>query len=107
MKTLKFKDFKAGWILEGTKIATMRLFDDKDLEVGDDLELMNSDTGEIFAQAIITEMLTKKLGDIDDIDLDGHEKWNNRIEMMESLRKYYGDKVDENTEVKIIRFKLK
>jgi len=44
MKTLKFKDFKARWILEGVKTATMRLFDDKDLQKGDELELVNGDT---------------------------------------------------------------
>lgn len=107
MKTLKFKDFKAGWILEGTKTATMRLFDDKDLKVGDELGLINSDNGEIFAQAIITEVIFKKIEDISETDLDGHEKWNNKTEMLESLRRYYGDRVNEDTEVKIIRFKLK
>lgn len=106
MKTLKFKDFKARWILEGSKTATMRLFDDKDLRVGDELELVNSDDGMVFAKATITEVIIKRLAEVDDIDLDGHEKWNNKEEMMESLRGYYGDKVNPDTEVKIVRFKL-
>ncbi len=106
MKKLKFKGFKAQWILEGTKTSTMRLFDDKDLRVGDELELENSDESKIFSNAIITEIIEKRLGDIDDIDLDGHEKWDSRDEMMESLRKYYGDKVSDDTPVKVVRFKL-
>ena len=97
MKTLKFKDFKAKWIIEGSKTATMRLFDDKDLRAGDDLELVNSDSGSTFAKAIITEIINKELADVDDIDLDGHEKWNNKEEMLESLQKYYGDRVCLNT----------
>ncbi|MBI2065170.1 MAG: ASCH domain-containing protein [Candidatus Yanofskybacteria bacterium] len=106
MKTLKFKDFKTKWIMDGSKTATMRLFDDKDLGVGDDLELVNSDNGSVFSRAVITEVINKELADVDDIDLDGHEKWNNKEEMLESLRKYYGDRVDLNTKVKIIKFKL-
>ena len=106
MKTLKFKDFKAKWILEGTKTATMQLFDDKDLQVGNELELVNSDFGKVFAKAIITEVIYKNLGEVDDIDLDGHEKWNNKEEMLKSLKTYYGDRVNLDTEVKIVKFEL-
>src|SRR3989344_213452 len=106
MKTLKFKGFKAKWIMDGSKTATMRLFDDKDLKVGDDLDLVNTDNGSIFSKAIITEVINKELADVDDVDLDGHEKWNNKEEMLESLKRYYGDRVDLDTIVKIIRFNL-
>ena len=106
MKTIKFKSFKAQWILDGTKTATIRLFDDKDLQVNDELEFINSDTGESFGKAIITEITYKNLGDVDDVDLEGHERWDSKKEMLESLKVYYGDKVNLNTEVKIIKFKL-
>ena len=106
MKTLKFKDFKARWILEGTKTATMRLFDDKDLKVGDELELINSDSGKVFSKAVIVEVVYRTLGEVEDIDLDGHEKWNNKEEMLKSLRLYYGDRVNLDIEVKIVRFNL-
>lgn len=106
IKTLKFKGFKAEWILDGTKTSTMRLFDDKDLQVGDDLEFINSDNGSMFSRAVITEVINKKLGEVDDVDLDGHEKWNNQEEMLDSLKKYYGDKVNSETTVKIIKFRL-
>ena len=84
----------------------MRLFDDKDLKVGDDLELINSDDGNVFAKAVIMDVINKKLAEVDDVDLDGHEKWNNKEEMLESLKKYYGDRVNLDTIVKIIRFNL-
>lgn len=106
MKTLKFKAFKAEWILTGTKTATMRLFDDKELTFDDELDLINSDTGESFAKAIITEVLYKNLGEVDDVDLDGHEKWNSPAEMLKSLQTYYGDKINSTTPVKIVRFRL-
>ena len=106
MKTLKFTEFKAQWILDGSKTSTMRLFDDKNLQERDELELVNSGSGEVFSRAIIIKITYKKLGEVQDIDLDGHEKWNNQNEMLLSLKNYYGDKVDLDTEVKIIRFKV-
>ena len=106
MKTLKFKDFKAKWVLEGVKTSTMRLFDDKDLQEGDELELIDSDSGEIFSKAIIMEVVYKKLDEIDDVDLDGHEKWKSKDEMLQSLKKYYGNKVSWDTIVKVVKFKL-
>lgn len=106
MKIVKFKDFKAQWILEGTKTSTMRLFDDKDLAVGDILDLFNSDTKESFAKANVAEVLFRSLGEVDDVDLDGHEKWESKQHMLQTLQGYYGDRVDFNTPVKIVRFKL-
>ncbi len=106
MKKLKFKGFKADWILTGTKTSTMRLFDDKNLAVGDMLELENSDTHEIFAHAIVTGVIEKPLGEIDDIDLDGHEKWGSHEEMLRSLQTYYGDSIDDHTTVKVIQFHI-
>ena len=104
MKKLKFKDFKARWILDDKKTATMRLFDDKDLKVGDELELINSDTGTIFAHARISEVINKKLSELIESDFQGHEKWKSIEEMYDGFRKYYGDKVGPSTAVKIIRF---
>ncbi len=106
MKTLKFKGFKSKRILEGIKTSTMRLFDDKDLKKDDELELIDSDSGKIFSKAVIIEVISKKLNDIDDIDLDGHEKWDSKDEMLKSLQKYYGEKVNWDTMVKVVKFKL-
>ncbi len=106
MKTLKFKGFKADWILSGSKTATLRLFDDKDLRVGDELDLINSDTGETFAHAVITQVIEKTLGEINDADLIGHEKWNSLEDMIRTHKLYYGDRVNVQTPAKIIRFKL-
>ena len=104
MKTLKFKGFKAQWILENKKTATMRLFDDKKLSAGDELELINSDNNDIFAYAKIFEVIEKKLRELTESDFKGHERWRNNEEMYEGFRKYYGDRVTPDTIVKIIRF---
>lgn len=106
IKTLKFRRYLAKEILEGRKTITWRLFDDKDLKVGDNFELIVWETGEKFAEAEIVKVHEKKFGEIKEQDLEGHEKFESRGEMLKTYRKYYGDKVDWNTIVKIIEFKL-
>lgn len=102
---MKFRQFKADMILEGTKTASLRLFDDKDLSIGDKLELINWETGEPFAHAQITEVIEKPLNKINEHDLIGHEPYKDQKEMIESLKKYYPSSTPE-TRAKIVRFKI-
>jgi hypothetical protein len=104
MKPLKFASNLVPKILSGDKTSTWRLFDDKDLQIGDQLEFINKETGEKFGNALITDLKIKTLGTLTDADWAGHEKFNSEKEMYEAYKKYYGDKVDENSEVKIINF---
>ncbi|MBI2591035.1 MAG: ASCH domain-containing protein [Candidatus Blackburnbacteria bacterium] len=53
MKTLKFAPELASLVLDGSKTSTWRLFDDKDLAQGDQLSLVNRETREEFAKAVI------------------------------------------------------
>lgn len=106
MKTLKFAPDLAPLILNGTKTTTWRLFDDKDLQEGDLLEFKISGTLEIFAHAQITDVTEKPLGMLTKEDERGHEKIPTQKEMYETYCRYYKCDVDEQTLVKIIRFKL-
>ena len=106
MKTLKFRHHLAEEILRDRKIVTWRLFDDKDLKIGDKVELLYWETKEKFANAEIINVREKKLAEIEEKDFEGHEKFESKEEMFETYRKYYGDKADWNTVVKIIEFKL-
>lgn len=106
MKQLKFTDDLAKLILEGKKTATWRFFDDKNLSVGDRLELVNKETGTPFAEAEITSIKEKPLGDVAEADFDGHETYSNREEMLTTYRSYYGETVNWDTVVKMIGFKL-
>lgn len=106
MTTLKFKGFKAKLILDGYKTSTMRLFDDKDIKAWQDLEFVNSDTGEVFAHAVSTEVTEKKLSELNDIDFEGHETWDSPEAMLKNFQGYYGDTVTMDTPVKVIKFKL-
>ena len=49
MKTIKFTPPLVSKVLDGSKTATWRLFDDKDLQIGDSVALVNKDTSETFA----------------------------------------------------------
>lgn len=82
MKQLKFTDALAKLILDGKK------------------------TGTPFAEAEITSIKEKPLGDVVEADFDGHETYVNKEEMPTTYRSYYGEKVSWDTIVKMIGFKL-
>ena len=106
-KTLKFRSHLAELILNGEKDATWRLFDDKNLSEGDEVELINWNTGEKFGEAILVKVWEKRMGDLEDSDFDGHEKFASEDEMYANYRTYYGDRVGPDTIVKIIRFEVR
>lgn len=107
MKKLKFDSSLVPLILSGEKTVTWRLFDDKNLSVNDELEFIEKQNGILFCRAIITAVNEKMLGEINESDFDGHEKFGSYENMIKTYQKYYGDKVDENAMVKIIKFKIK
>ena len=106
-KTLKFKAELADLILNNKKDVTWRLFDDKDLKVDNLINLQISETGKDFAKAKIIEVREKKLGEINESDYVGHERFDSQNDMLNKYKEYYGTKVNMDTLVKIIRFKLK
>ena len=106
-KVIKFRNYLAQLVLAGEKDLTWRLFDDKNLSEGDDVDLVNWNSGEKFAEGILTKVWQRRMGELQESDFDGHEKFSNEEEMYKTYRVYYGDKVGSDTVVKIIRFRLK
>lgn len=107
MKTLKFIENLVPLVLSGAKTSTWRLFDDKDLQKGDNLSFINRATGQEFAKARIVSVREKTLGKIDDADFDdGHERYESKEKMIQAYRSYYGDRATEDTIVKIVDFEL-
>lgn len=104
IKKLKFEEKLIPLILSGEKTATWRLFDDKDLRVGDELVFVNKSTGQEFARARIESVKEKKLVNITASDFVGHEPFASQEEMFADYRRYYGDRVQEDTVVKMINF---
>lgn len=104
MKTLKFTSELCTLILTGQKTSTWRLFDDKDLQLGDSLTFINKETGESFGTAVISKLVVKTLGTLEDADWTGHERFASEDAMYAAYRTYYGDKVTPDTEVKLLSF---
>jgi len=105
-KTLKFTEDLIPLILSGQKTSTWRLFDDKNLTVGDELALLNKITGKQFAQAIIISIKEKPLEQIDQNDFEGHESFGGRDKMIQWYKAFYGNSVTEDSIVKMIEFEL-
>jgi len=105
MKTLKFKHEFVKEILKGKKTSTWRLFDDKNLRNKDKLELIDQDSGKTFGEAVITDIQKKKIKELTDNELKNHG-YTSLGDMIDSHRVYYGSKVNLQTEVKIVNFKL-
>lgn len=106
MKTLKFRKDQVPRILNGQKTNTWRIFDEKDLQPGDQLELMQWGSGEVFARATVTGITQKQLGAITEPDFLGHEKFKDAAEMLNYYRDFYGNRVTMETMIKIVEFKL-
>ncbi len=102
-KTLKFRSYLKEPILDGTKKVTWRLFDDKNLMIGDHLEFIEWETDNKFAEAEIINVREKKLNELQESDFTGHEKIDNPLV---HYRELYGEKVMPDTIIKIITFKL-
>jgi hypothetical protein len=94
-------------ILNGQKTATWRLWDDKDLSVGDVVDFLEFKSEKHFATVELINVLEKPLGELTSEDKLGHEEFENDQQMYETFSNYYKKKVGPKTLVKIIRFSLK
>jgi ribonuclease HI len=110
MKTLKFDHNLAKLILAGEKTSTWRLYDDKDLSVNDDIKIIDkadpkdSKTWQVIGQGKVTEIIEKKLGDVTEQDMAGHETFESKEAMLNHYKDYYGERVTLDTPVKIVFF---
>lgn len=105
-KIIKFREKLSKLILNGEKSATWRLFDDKDISEGDELSLVVWETGEEFVKAKVVFVKENKFKDLNEEDWEGHERYDSDEEMYKEFSLYYKQAVDENTVVKIIKFKI-
>ena len=104
MKLLKFRSNLVPLVLSGEKNSTWRLFDDKDLSEGDDIELREFGKTESFATAQITRLVEKPFKNLTEEDMVGHEKFDSNEEMYERYKGYYQKDVGPETIVKIMWF---
>ena len=107
MKTIKFTPELTELIKKGKKTTTFRLFDDKNLTIGDTVILATRDKEKIteFGKGKIVNIRVKTLNSLDEDDYIGHEKVH-KTNLLDYYKSFYGEKVEIDTEVKVIRFKV-
>jgi len=112
MKTLKFDHEEAQDVLTGNKTSTWRLYDDKDLTVDDDIKFIDkvdakdSETWKVIGTGVVTEIREKKLNNVTDEDMEGHEVFSSADAMLDHYKDMYGERVSLDTTVKIVFFKF-
>lgn len=98
-KTLKFQPQHIQTILEQEKITTPRMYDDKNLTVGDVVDFINAETNEKFATGKIIGIrettFQEMIYDVAEVD-----------EVYNQYEKYYQRKIDPKDVVKWIDFEL-
>lgn len=105
-KTLKFSPDLVPLVLSGEKNSTWRLWDDKDLKVGDVVTLIRRPELTAFAVVKITSCIEKPLGTLTSEDKKGHESFKDDKEMYETYSGYYKREVGPKTPIKILRFEI-
>ncbi len=105
-KTLKFDSHVIPFIQQGIKKITWRLFDDKNLQTGDIVDFLDTNTKERFATAKLVKVEEKLFKHLTDKDWEGHEKY----EHIEDMYKYYSERykkpVTPNIALKVIWYEL-
>jgi ribonuclease HI len=110
MKTLKLDHALAKLVQNGGTTSTWRIYDDKDVKVNDNIELVDKvDPGDPSSWKTIglarVDMVTeKRLGEVTRADFSSHEEFPSREEMLRAYQKYYGPQVTFETPVKMIHF---
>lgn len=112
MKTLKLDHALAEMVRDGTKTSTWRIYDDKDIRVNDDIELIDKikpadpSTWRSMGTARVDMVVEKRLGEVNDKDFEGRNPYASQEKMLADFRKYYGPQVALETPVKMIHFSL-
>jgi ribonuclease HI len=110
MKKLKVDHVLAELVLKGERTSTWRIFDDKDLSVNDEILLVDKvdpkepKTWKNIGIAKVNKIVQKRLGDITQADMEGHERFASREQMLATYQGYYGQNVTWQTPVKMIHF---
>ena len=110
MKTLKFDHDQAAMILAGDKTSTWRLNDDKNLSVNDTVRFIDKvdparpETWRVFGEGRIERIIEKRLGDVTEADMVGHETFVSKEEMLVYYKHIFNNDVSFSTPIKLISF---
>jgi hypothetical protein len=105
VKVLRFFEPLPDLILSGEKDTTWRINDDKNLEPGDLLSLVDRQRNE-FGKAKVLWTKNTTFEDLSKEDVKGHEKFKNTGEMLLTYSGYYNVTTTLKTPIKVVKFKL-
>lgn len=106
MKRIKFRASNVPLILDGSKTATWRMKDEKNLTIGDEVVFTHSDTLHDFANAVLTDVKTTSIRNFTEADAEGNIDFPSKDEMLAWFRNQYGDDITLDTPLKVVRFKI-
>lgn len=112
MKVLKLNHAEADRILAGEQTTTIRLFDDKDIRVNDEIELLDKVDPHDRASwrpigiAKVTSVHEKLFGQLTIEDVKSESFGTSIQEAEEKLGFYYGAGINHNTPLKVIHFEF-
>jgi ribonuclease HI len=110
VKQLKFDHQFAEAIVAGKKSATFRVNDDKDLRVGDKVQLVDKVDGDhpktwtIPGVLTITSISSVALEDLTKEQLNQAEFFDSPDEMLQTFRRYYGEHISMMTQILVLSF---
>jgi ribonuclease HI len=104
MKELKFSSNQIPSIIGGHTNTTIRLFDDKSIEVGDLIKFIDSSNNKSFGYGLVEEVSQKRLYGLKNEEKHFEEKCKSDKELLNILKDYYGDSITLDSIAKVIKF---
>ena len=108
-KELKFNHIEAENIKRGVQTATLRIHDEKNISVNDEIEVIDKvkesepDSWKKVGIAKVTKVVEQRISDLD-INDKRFESFGSTAELYRQLALFYGDKIEEETIIKVIYF---
>jgi ribonuclease HI len=112
MKQLKFNHNFAESIVDGTKTATFRVNDDKDIRVGDKIQLVDKVLGDhptswtIPGELKVVSIDMVPLNKLTKNQMSNAESFENLDEMLQTFRRFYGEHVMMDTPIMVLNFEF-
>lgn len=105
-ESFKFSPELVPLVLAGEKTCTWRLWDEKQLPIGETVELIARPNLNVFGEAIITSTTPKTMGELTQADKTGHETFESDEQMYTVYSNYYEKEVNHTTPVTVYHFQL-
>lgn len=114
MKTLKLDHTSVTKVLSGQNSSTWRIYDDKNISVDDEVELIDKidphspSTWRAFSHVLINSVIEKRIKDVSIQELAGHDPpFHDVHSLLMHYKQRYGSHITEATPIKIIHFTVK